>query len=113
MPLNGWPIMLPLVTSWQYRPSISIVSVEVDCSTSAGCDGFICDVTFAFHSPAIFFSISCWGPGVAALVIFSIIACCSAVILGGASAAKAAVQTNSATAASAIHFFMGDLLVGT
>src|SRR5580765_8062566 len=69
-------------------------------------------VTVAFHSPAIFFSISCWGPGVAALLIFSIITCCSAAILGGASAANATVVMVSATAASTNSLFIGNLLEG-
>src|SRR5437762_14048121 len=76
--------------------------VAVDWDSCEGCDGSIWYLTVQVHSPAIWVSIACCPPGVAALVILSIIAFCWGDICGGASAASAAADTNRAATASAI-----------
>src|SRR5204862_4891913 len=79
-----------------------IVAELWDCC--GGWVGSIWYLTVHVHSPTIFASFACCGPGMPALVILSIMAFCSAVICG-ASAASAAVDTNrAATASKCLNF---------
>src|SRR5262245_26764885 len=80
---------------------MSVVTTEVPTSVCSGAAGSICDLIVAVQVPSSALSIACCGPGVAALVIFSIIAACSLVIWGGASAATAVSGASRTSAAAA------------
>src|SRR5690349_22960180 len=76
--------------------------VAVLCDSCGGMEGSICILTVQDQSPAMPVKRACWAPGVAALAIFSIMACCAGDIWGGASAASAVAERNSVTAANTI-----------
>src|SRR5712671_355918 len=78
-----------------------------------GAPGAIQEVTWSFHLPAILASFWCSGPGVAALMYFSIIACSSAVgfcpeALGSWALAATEAAARSSAAAEILDDVIGE-----
>src|SRR6266436_9096542 len=111
IPSKGWSIMLPLTSCWMYRPprmGLNSASASLFCG---GAPGAIQELTWSFHLPASLASLWCSGPGVAALMYFSIIACSSAVgLCPEALGSWALAATDAAARSSAAAEILDDVI---